>query len=105
MDARTDSSEAKYLTHQEARVIVFGMMLPVFVGSLDNTILASALPTIGREFGDRHNLPWLITIYLLASTAVVPLYGKLSDIYGRRFTLSIAIALHMAGSLACAFAP
>jgi MFS family permease len=105
MDARTDSSEAKYLTHQEARVIVFGMMLPVFVGSLDNTILASALPTIGREFDDSHNLPWLITIYLLASTAVVPLYGKLSDIYGRRFTLSIAIALHMAGSLACAFAP
>src|SRR6478752_8047076 len=105
MDARVDHSEVRVLTHQEARVIVIGMLLPVFMGSLDNTILASALPTIGREFDDSHNLPWLITIYLLASTAVVPLYGKLSDIYGRRFTLSIAIALHMAGSLACAFAP
>ena len=65
------------------------------MGSLDNTILASALPTIGREFGDVHNLPWLITIYLLASTAVVPLYGKMSDIYGRQFALRIAIALYM----------
>jgi len=105
MDARIDSSEVKYLTHQEARFIVFGMLLPVFVGSLDNTILASALPTIGREFNDSHSLPWLIAIYLLSSTAVVPLYGKVSDIHGRRFTLSIAIALHMAGSLACALAP
>ena len=91
MDARVDHSEVRVLTHQEARLIVFGMLLPVFMGSLDNTILASALPTIGRDFGDSHSLPWLITIYLLASTAVVPLYGKISDIHGRRFTLRIAI--------------
>ena len=65
-------------------LIVLGMLLPVFMGSLDNTILASALPTIGREFGDIHNLPWLITVYLLATTAVIPLYGKISDIHGRR---------------------
>jgi EmrB/QacA subfamily drug resistance transporter len=77
----------------------------VFMGSLDNTILASALPTIGRDFGDSHNLPWLITMYLLASTSVVPLYGKLSDIHGRRFTLRIAILTYMVGSLICAFAP
>jgi MFS family permease len=95
----------RVLTHPEARLIVFGMLLPVFMGSLDNTILASALPTIGRDFGDFHNLPWLITIYLLASTAVVPLYGKISDIHGRRFTLRIAIAIYMAGSLLCALAP
>ena len=98
MDARVDHSEVRVLTHQEARLIVFGMLLPVFMGSLDNTILASALPTIGRDFGDSHSLPWLITIYLLASTAVVPLYGKISDIHGRRFTLRIAIAIYMAGS-------
>src|SRR6476620_8205820 len=105
MDARVDHSEVRVLTHQEARLIVFGMLLPVFMGSLDNTILASALPTIGRDFGDSHSLPWLITIYLLASTAVVPLYGKISDIHGRRFTLRIAIAIYMAGSLLCALAP
>ncbi len=105
MDARVDQTEVRSLTHKQARVLVLGMLLPVFMGSLDNTILASALPTIGREFGDTHNLPWLITVYLLASTAIVPLYGKIADIHGRRFTLRIAIAGYMAGSLVCALAP
>jgi EmrB/QacA subfamily drug resistance transporter len=105
MDARVDQSEVRPLTHREARLLILGMMLPVFMGSLDNTILASALPTIGREFGDTQNLSWLITVYLLASTAVVPLYGKIADIRGRRFTLRIAIAGYMAGSLVCALAP
>ncbi len=93
------------LSHAEARVIVFGVMLPVFMGSLDNTNLATALPTIGRDLGDAHSLPWLITAYLLAATAVVPLYGKLADIWGRQATLRVAIAIYMAGSLVCALAP
>src|ERR1700752_1722525 len=106
MDARTEQGEAaKALTHKEARVLVLGMLLPVFMGSLDNTILASALPTIGREFGDTQNLPWLITAYLLAATAIVPLYGQIADIHGRRFTLRIAVLTYMAGSLVCALAP
>jgi EmrB/QacA subfamily drug resistance transporter len=105
MDARLEPGQVTSLSHKQARPIVFGMLLPVFMGSLDNTILASALPTIGREYGDVHNLAWLITIYLLASTAIVPLYGKVSDIYGRQFALRIAIALYMLGSLACALAP
>ncbi len=86
-------------------LVVLGVLLPVFMGSLDNTILASALPTIGREFGDVHNLPWLVTAYLIANTAVTALYGKISDIHGRRTTLLIAISLYMAGSLVCALAP
>jgi MFS family permease len=105
MDARVEETPHKSLSHKEARPIVIGMMLPVFMGSLDNTNLATALPTIGRELGDVHSLPWLITAYLLASTAVVPLYGKIADIYGRRFTLRIAVAIYMAGSLLCALAP
>jgi MFS family permease len=75
------------------------------MGSLDQTILASALPTIGRDLGDTQELPWLITAYLLASTAVIPLYGKIADIRGRAFALRIAIAVHLAGSLICALAP
>ncbi|MPZ38808.1 MAG: MFS transporter [Rhizobiales bacterium] len=93
------------LSHKEARVIVLGMMLPVFMGSLDNTNLATALPTIGRDLGDSYNLSWLITAYLLAATAVVPLYGKIADIYGRKVTLRIAIIIYMMGSLMCALAP
>ena len=105
MDALADSTKIRRLTHRETRLIVIGMLLPVFMGSLDQTILASALPSIGRDLGDAPNLPWLITAYLLASTAVVPLYGKIADIHGRAFSLRIAIAAHLAGSLVCALAP
>ena len=105
MDAYADRREATSLTHRQTLLIVLGVLLPTFMGSLDQTILATALPTIGRDFGDVHNLPWLITAYLLASTAVIPLYGKIADIHGRRFTLRIAILTYMAGSLVCALAP
>jgi MFS family permease len=105
MDAIADTSKVKRLTHRETLLIVLGMLLPVFMGSLDQTILASALPMIGRDLGDAHELPWLITAYLLASTAVIPLYGKIADIHGRAFALRIAIAVHLAGSLLCALAP
>src|SRR2546430_9219947 len=97
--------EGKALTHRQTLLLVLGMLLPTFMGSLDQTILATALPTIGRDFDDLHSVPWLITAYLLASTAIIPLYGKIADIHGRRFTLRIAIATYMAGSLACALAP
>jgi EmrB/QacA subfamily drug resistance transporter len=103
--AATQPVTARDLTHRETQLVVLGVLLPVFMGSLDNTILASALPTIGREFDDVHNLPWLITAYLIANTAVTPLYGKISDIHGRRITLIIAVSLYMAGSLVCALAP
>jgi EmrB/QacA subfamily drug resistance transporter len=105
MDAYTSRGEDKALTHRQALLIVLGVLLPTFMGSLDQTILATALPTIGRDFGDMHNLPWLITAYLLASTAIIPLYGKIADIHGRRFILRIAILTYMAGSLVCALAP
>jgi MFS family permease len=105
MDAIAAAAKVKRLTHGETRLIVLGMLLPIFMGSLDQTILASALPTIGRDLGDAHDLPWLITAYLLASTAIIPLYGKIADIRGRAFALRIAIALHLAGSLLCALAP
>jgi MFS family permease len=109
MDAKTDphatAAERVFLTHRETRVIVLGVLLPLFMGSIDNTILASALPIIGRDLGDVRGLSWLITIYLLAATAGVPLYGKLADIHGRQFALRVAMGLHMAGSLACALAP
>ena len=77
-------------------------MLAMFLGALDQTIVATALPTIGRHFGDLGDLAWVVTAYLLTATAVTPLYGKLSDIHGRRAMMLIAIALFVLGSLACA---
>ena len=93
------------LTHGEIRTIVLGLMLAMFVAALNQTIVATALPTIGRDFHDFELLPWVVTAYLLTSTAVAPLYGKLSDIHGRRAMMLTAIGIFVAGSAACALAP
>src|SRR5690348_1880713 len=97
--------EQKALTHPEIRAIVVGIMLAMFLGALDQTIVATALPTIGRHFGELEQLSWVVTAYLLTGTAVTPLYGKLSDIYGRRSVMLAAITIFVAGSVACAIAP
>lgn len=93
------------LGHAEIRRILIGIMLAMFLAALDQTIVATAMPTIGRELGDVAHLPWVVTAYLLASTAVTPLYGKLADIHGRRVVLLSGIAIFIVGSLACALAP
>jgi len=105
LDAQAQPRSTVPLTHAETRIIIWGMLLPVFMSSLDQTILASALPTIGRDLGDVHSLPWLVTAFLIASTAVTPLYGKISDIYGRRLTVLIALSVYMVGSVVCVAAP
>src|SRR5688500_18629889 len=92
------------LSHPQIRRIVFGIMLAMFLGALDQTIVATALPSIGRDLGGLEHLSWIVTAYLLTSTAVTPLYGKLSDMYGRRAMMLIAIGIFMAGSLAAALA-
>ena len=99
------SSPRARLSPVEIRSIVFGLMTAMLLAALDQTIVATAMPTIGLDLGDAANLPWIVTAYLLASTAVTPLYGKLSDIHGRRIMLLIAIATFIIGSLACAVAP
>ncbi|MEK0082891.1 MDR family MFS transporter [Benzoatithermus flavus] len=96
---------AASLDHAAIRSIMLGIMLAMFLGALDQTIVATALPTIGRELGDVEHLPWVVTAYLLSSTAVTPLYGKLSDIHGRRRMMLVSVATFVVGSIACAVAP
>jgi EmrB/QacA subfamily drug resistance transporter len=93
------------LNHAEVQTIIVGVLLAMLLAALDQTIVATALPTIGRELGDLEHLPWVVTAYLIASMAVTPLYGKLSDIHGRRITLLVAIGVFIVGSIACALAP
>jgi EmrB/QacA subfamily drug resistance transporter len=93
------------LTPSEVRTILMSLMLTMFLAALDQTIVATALPTIGRQFHDVTNLSWVITAYLLASTAVAPVFGTLSDIYGRRAMIITALSLFIAGSILCALAP
>src|SRR6202047_4946738 len=93
------------LTPDEVRTILVSLMLTMFLAALDQTIVATALPTIGRQFHDVTSLSWVITAYLLASTAVAPVFGTLSDIYGRRAMIITALGLFLAGSILCAVAP
>ena len=93
------------LTPREVRTILMSLLLTMFLAALDQTIVATALPTIGRQFHDVTNLSWVITAYLLASTAVAPVFGTLSDIYGRRGMIMTALGLFIAGSILCAVAP
>jgi EmrB/QacA subfamily drug resistance transporter len=93
------------LAPNEVRTILMSLMLTMFLAALDQTIVATALPTIGRQFQDVTSLSWVITAYLLASTAVAPVFGTLSDIYGRRAMIIAALSLFISGSILCALAP
>src|SRR5580658_452913 len=93
------------LTPSEVRTILMSIMLTMFLAALDQTIVATALPTIGRQFHDVSSLSWVISAYLLASTAVAPVFGTLCDVYGRRAMIITAMSLFLVGSVLCAVAP
>ena len=93
------------IDHAAARRIIVGILLAMMLAALDAVMVATALPTIAADLGDIDNMSWVITANLLAATAATPLYGKLSDIHGRRTMMMIAIGIYTAGSVACAFAP
>ena len=93
------------LTQAEVRTILMSLLLAMFLAALDQTIVATALPTIGRQFHEVSSLSWVITAYLLAATAVAPVFGTLSDIYGRRIMITLSLSLFIAGSVMCAMAP
>jgi EmrB/QacA subfamily drug resistance transporter len=82
--------------------LVFGaLLLVLLLASLDQTIVATALPTIVGDLGGIEHLSWVVTAYLLASTIVGPLYGKLGDLYGRKIVLQTAIVIFLVGSALC----
>ncbi|ESX55321.1 MDR family MFS transporter [Mesorhizobium sp. RSR380A] len=93
------------LTESEKNVIIAGILLSMLLAALDQTIVAPAMPTIGRSLGHADYLPWIVTGYLLTATAMAPLYGKISDVYGRRPTVYAAILIFLLGSLVSAMAP
>ena len=87
------------------RRLVFGaLLLVLFVAALDQTIVSTALPTIVGELGGLEHLSWVVTAYLLASTVVGPIYGKLGDMYGRKRVLQAALVVFLVGSTLCGLA-
>ncbi|RWC34455.1 MDR family MFS transporter [Mesorhizobium sp.] len=109
MDQTVDSQTAVKtdapLSESEKNAIIGGVLLSMLLAALDQTIVAPAMPTMARLLGHAEYLPWIVTGYLLTATAMAPLYGKISDVYGRRPTIYAAILIFLAGSLVSAMAP
>lgn len=82
-------------------MVIIGLSLGFFVATLDQTIVATALPTISSDFNALDHITWVATSYLLTTTALQPTYGKISDIFGRKATFLFAITLFEIGSLLC----
>ena len=100
----TESRNSAGFTHREVLVIIAGLLLSMFLAALDQTIISTALPQIARDVGGSSHLSWVIAAYLLTSTASTPIYGKLSDFYGRKIMLQIAVSAFIVTSVLCALA-
>ena len=94
-------------TEQETgsmRLVLISIGLLLLLASLDQSIVSTALPTIVADLGGLEHLSWVVTAYILTSTIVAPLYGKLGDLYGRRNTIFVSVALFLLGSVLCGVA-
>ncbi|MBP1466059.1 MFS transporter [Candidatus Chloroploca sp. M-50] len=92
------------MTRRRVVLITLGVMMSLFMASMESTVIATAMPTIVSELGGIQSYSWVFAIYMLTSTTVGPIFGKLSDLYGRRPLYMVAIAVFMLGSLLCGLA-
>lgn len=101
---REDAEPYPQLTHKEIVTILIGLMMGMFLAALDQTIVASAMRVIADDLKDLAGQAWVTTAYLITATIVTPLYGKLSDIYGRKRFFIFAISIFTVGSMLCTLA-
>ncbi len=92
------------MSRQRIIVITLGIMLSIFMASMEATVVSTAMPTIVSQLGGLESYSWVFSAYMLASTTTVPLFGKFSDLYGRRPVYAVAMTLFLAGSLLCGLA-
>jgi EmrB/QacA subfamily drug resistance transporter len=93
-----DGEGPQYFSHRQILVILFGVMAGMLLAALDQGIVGTALPRIVSDLGGLDRLSWVVTAYLLTSTAATPLWGKISDLYGRRLIFQVAIGIFLVGS-------
>src|SRR5581483_8024456 len=86
------------LSHTQLLLVLGGLMLGMLLAALDQTIVATALPRIVGDLHGLNHLSWVVTSYLLTSTASTPLYGKLSDLYGRKIVFQFSVVVFLIGS-------
>jgi EmrB/QacA subfamily drug resistance transporter len=93
-----DAAVPSYLSHRQILIVLAGVMAGMLLFALDQGIVGTALPRIVSELGGLDRLSWVVTAYLLTSTATTPLWGKISDLYGRRLIFQVAIVIFLVGS-------
>ena len=98
-----DESSTPIMTHRQILFVIYGLMAGMFLSSLDQTIVGTAIRTIGDDLQGLEQQAWVTTAYLITSTISVPIYGKLSDIFGRRPLFIFGIAVFIIGSLLSSF--
>lgn len=89
------------MSHRRLVFITIGIMLSLFLASMEGTVVATAMPTIVSQLGGLTIYSWVFSVYMLASTITGPIYGKLSDLYGRKRIYNISMAIFLAGSVLC----
>jgi len=89
------------LTPRRKALTMVGVILAMLLSALDQTIVGTALPRIVTDLGGAEHLTWVVTAYMLASTVSVPIYGKLSDLYGRKWFFFGGIVIFLIGSMLC----
>ena len=92
------------MSTQRAILITAGLMLSMFLASMESTVVSTGMPTIVSQLGGLESYSWVFTAFMLASTTTVPLYGKLSDLFGRRPVFAAAMAIFLGGSALCGLA-
>ncbi len=98
-ESAKEIDHTKTLTHSEIMVIMTAIMMTVFLGALDQTIVSTALPTIARDLHGLNEYSWVATAYLLTSAVATPLFGKISDMFGRKRIFQLAIVIFLIGSV------
>jgi EmrB/QacA subfamily drug resistance transporter len=96
---RQDQAAPEPLSSRQVLVVMTGLLLGMLLAALDQTIVATALPTIAGDLHSLSRLSWIVTAYLLASTVSTPLWGKLGDLYGRKIFFQAAIVIFLIGSI------
>ena len=91
------------MTHRQILFVIYGLMAGMFLSALDQTVVGSAIRTIGDDLHGLSQQAWVTTAYLIVSTIATPIYGKLSDIFGRRPLYMFGIAVFIIGSLLSSF--
>lgn len=89
------------MTRKRLNVITLGILLSLFLASMEGTVVATAMPSIVAQLGGLSIYSWVFSVYMLASTTTVPIYGKLSDLYGRKLVYIVSMVLFLIGSLLC----